>query len=181
MSESDSDHDVALNYVEDEEETEDDINLDLGDHVTRHIDGTTLDKVKMLTTTCLHQYATDRIGHAETNQALWPPIMLVIFNYFQTGKTDSITKECRPYKRTNLLNERNYVMLELLLNVPIQCRIVYKPGVYINPNEVDEEGYNITFSPHDKSFIEAKILLQDLLNIHVIEKSDLRRFHDFSL
>src|SRR3989338_10138392 len=35
----------------------------------------------MATINCLHRYAMDRIKSAERNEALWPPLLHVIFHY----------------------------------------------------------------------------------------------------
>jgi hypothetical protein len=169
------------------DDEEDDVDLAFTTEDGPNLKALKLSATRMATDNCLHKYAIDRIEGAQNNTIYWPPIMLKIFWYLQTGNIPGRQGPHIPYQRTNLLNERNYAMLELLLKVPIQLRIVYSEGyklpsgTYVAPitldlNDTNQEGYCTTIDPNSLSFIEAKEILKDLLLTGIIQHSELRKF-----
>jgi hypothetical protein len=178
----DTDEEVELKYAEDDDPD--------------NLQQVNLTSIRMATDNCLHKYAIDRIKGAQDNTILWPPAMLVIFRYLNFGKEHeaqyisgqiSNQQRSRPYPHTNLLTERNFVMLELLLDLPIQLQIVYKPSIklpngittdliVLDLNDVDENGFCTTFDHTFSSFIEAIDLLKDLFYEGIITKDQIRKF-----
>lgn len=104
---------------------------------------------KLLTTTCLHKYAIERVEGAQSGIFLWPPIMLDVIEYLNTD-----------YKRKKLVTERNLAMVELMLDVPLWLCIPYKEGEISKELKLSKPGV-LDYS--GQSFVEAIEIVTDLL------------------
>lgn len=111
---------------------------------------------KIATVNCLHAYAIARMKGAEDNSLPWPPLLLLIIKHLNTK-----------YHRKELNTERNLAMLELLLKVPIQLKIIHSGGT-IDLNEDESLDYN------GMSFVEAIEILKDLLRDGLISRGCIR-------
>jgi hypothetical protein len=111
---------------------------------------------RVATVTCLHQYAIERIQGAEKRTLPWPVLMLEVIDYLNNR-----------YQRVKLVSERNLAMLELLLDVPIQLKLINGDTELklSDPGVLDFSGY---------SFHEALEILRDLLREGIVKRENLR-------